>query len=104
MVFHVLHVHVCPALDGGHRAPDVVTILDDRVAFGNVDERDLVAQGDGVACLDGHRVVIVHDPPAQLLARLHVLHHDHAHGVFHAVDQKLYRHFSSRLRALTEGS
>ena len=63
-----------PLGDRLHRATDVVSVLDHRVALGNVLKGHLVPQGDRIPGFDGDGIVAVHDPAGEFHAGLDVLH------------------------------
>jgi hypothetical protein len=80
--------------DIGNGPADVVALLDDRGAGGDVVEDDLVAQRNGVEGLDEKGFVGFHQPAGKLLTGFYALDDDDSHGVFGFMDQEVrFRHF-----------
>src|SRR5262245_34050367 len=102
----IVHVHVLALLDALHEAPDVLAVLDRRVAVLEVGERDLVADRNVVLHRNGERRVVLGDDAERLGAGREALDHHHGHIVLRAVRQHVRDLVGSthRQKALPLGS
>src|SRR5687768_13013838 len=70
----VVDVQVLAGADGLDRAADVHAVLDDRLAFLDRPDRQLVADRDVVLRVELDHLALVHDPAGELRAGLQALH------------------------------